>query len=68
MTSHGARLTSCTAFVWHEQARDAPGAYQGLIDTDAIPLHPDADVDLCGPVPFIQVVRAGLHRRGTSDE
>ncbi|WP_405431352.1 globin domain-containing protein [Micromonospora sp. NBC_00617] len=68
MHSHGSRLTSFTAVVWYEEASDAPGANQGFIDTDSIPLDPGADVYLCGPVPFMQAVRAGLHRRGVNDE
>jgi len=68
MNSHGSRLASFTTFVWYEQASDVPGARHGLIDTEAFPLDPDADVYLCGPVPFMQAVRAGLHRRGVSDE
>jgi nitric oxide dioxygenase len=68
MNSHGSRLTSFTAFVWYEHTNDVPGAQHGFIDTDAIPLDPDADVYLCGPIPFMQAVRAGLHRRGLRDE
>ncbi|SCE67079.1 nitric oxide dioxygenase [Micromonospora coriariae] len=68
MHSHGSRLTSFTAVVWYEEASDVPGANQGFIDTDSIPLDPGADVYLCGPVPFMQAVRAGLHRRGVNDE
>ncbi|MGC4795701.1 globin domain-containing protein [Micromonospora saelicesensis] len=68
MHSHGSRLTSFTAVVWYEEASDVPGANQGFIDTDSIPLDPGADVYLCGPVPFMHAVRAGLHRRGVNDE
>jgi nitric oxide dioxygenase len=68
MHSHGSRLTSFTAVVWYEEPSDVPGANQGFIDTDSIPLDPGADVYLCGPVPFMQAVRAGLHRRGVNDE
>ncbi|MEV0349314.1 globin domain-containing protein [Nonomuraea sp. NPDC050680] len=69
MIANGSRLLSFRNLVWYEQTvPDAPDAFTGFIDTDAIPLHPDADVYLCGPVPFMQVVRAGLHRRGVPDE
>jgi nitric oxide dioxygenase len=68
MNINGSRLRSFRNRVWYEQASDAPDAFTGFIDTDAIPLHPDADVYLCGPVPFMQAVRAGLHRRGLPDE
>ncbi|MDN3354550.1 globin domain-containing protein [Actinomadura sp. DC4] len=68
MDVNGSRLRSFRNLVWYEHASDAPDAFTGFIDTDAIPLHPDTDVYLCGPVPFMQVVRAGLHRRGLPDE
>ncbi|GAA2669538.1 globin domain-containing protein [Actinoplanes palleronii] len=61
MAVNGARLRSFTSQVWYED-----GA--GRIDVDAIPVHPEAEVYLCGPVPFMQQVRAGLHRRGIPDE
>ncbi|GIF12156.1 globin domain-containing protein [Actinoplanes teichomyceticus] len=57
----GARLRSFTSQVWYEDS-------SGRIDVEKIPLHPDAEVYLCGPVPFMQQVRAGLHRRGIPDE
>lgn len=69
MIANGSRLLSFRNLVWYEQpVPDAPDAFTGFIDTDAIPLHPDADVYLCGPLPFMQMVRAGLHRRGVPDE
>ncbi|GIE49250.1 hemin transporter [Amorphoplanes nipponensis] len=68
MTGHRSRLASCTSLVWYERAAGVPGAYQGFIDTDAVPLRPGAEVYLCGPVPFMQAVRAGLHRRGVADD
>jgi nitric oxide dioxygenase len=68
MRGNGARLLSYRSLVWYEQGADGTGAYAGFIDPDAIPLHPDAAVYLCGPVPFMQAVRAGLHRRGLSDD
>ncbi|MEU4228650.1 globin domain-containing protein [Nonomuraea sp. NPDC026600] len=69
MITNGSRLLSFRNLVWYEQTvSDAPDAFTGFIDTDAIPLHPAADVYLCGPVPFMQMVRAGLHRRGVPDE
>ncbi|KUL23786.1 globin domain-containing protein [Actinoplanes awajinensis] len=61
MAVNGARLRSFTSQIWYED-----GA--GRIDVDAIPVHPEAEVYLCGPVPFMQQVRAGLHRRGIPDE
>jgi nitric oxide dioxygenase len=52
MITNGSRLLSFRNLVWYEQTvSDAPDAYTGFMDTDAIPLHLDADVYLCGPVP-----------------
>jgi nitric oxide dioxygenase len=63
----GARLRSFRHQVWYEQPGDHPDAEHGRIDTEAIPLHPDAEVYLCGPVPFMQAIRAGLQRRGVPE-
>jgi nitric oxide dioxygenase len=68
MSTNGSRLRSFSNLVWYEQPAGAPDTYTGFIDTDAIPLHPDAEVYLCGPVPFMMKVRADLHRRGLPDE
>jgi nitric oxide dioxygenase len=63
----GARLLSFQHMLWYEQPGDHPHAASGRIDPEAIPLHPDAEVYLCGPVPFMQAVRAALHRRGVPE-
>jgi nitric oxide dioxygenase len=67
MHANGSRVRNFRNLVWYEKPSDVPGAYTGFIDTDAIPLPPDADIYLCGPIPFMQAVRAGLHRRGVPD-
>lgn len=61
IAASGARLRSFTHQVWYEDE-------SGLIDPAEIPLHPDAGVYLCGPIPFMRQVRAGLHRRGIPEE
>ena len=69
MRSNGSRLRSFRDLVWYEQpSADAPHARTGYLDIDEIPLDPEADVYLCGPIPFMQAVRAGLRRRGLPDE
>ncbi|RBQ21802.1 hemin transporter [Spongiactinospora rosea] len=69
MSANGSRLRSFRSLTWYEQnVPDVSDALTGFVDTDAIPLTDDADVYLCGPVPFMQMVRAGLHRRGVPDE
>lgn len=42
--------------------------HAGLVDPDLIALPDGADVHLCGPVPFMNRVRAGLLRRGVAPE
>ncbi|MBB2944314.1 nitric oxide dioxygenase [Actinoplanes lutulentus] len=61
MSSHGTRLQTFKSLLWYAETN-------GRIDIDLLPVHPEADVYLCGPAPFMQVVRAGLHRRGIPDE
>jgi nitric oxide dioxygenase len=68
MTANGSRLRTFRSLSWYEQPSGEPDTYPGRIDTDLIPVHPDADVYLCGPAPFMQAVRAGLHLRGIPDE
>ncbi|GIH25946.1 hemin transporter [Acrocarpospora phusangensis] len=68
MSLNGSRLRSFRTLVWYEQESGNPDAYTGFVDPDAIPLHPDADVYLCGPIPFMQAVRAALRRRGLPEE
>ncbi|GAA1635506.1 globin domain-containing protein [Actinoplanes couchii] len=68
MTGHGARLRTFQSLYWYEQAVAEPDTFTGRIDIDRIPVHPDAEVYLCGPAPFMQAVRAGLHRRGIADD
>ncbi|GAB1644530.1 globin domain-containing protein [Krasilnikovia sp. MM14-A1259] len=61
--------------LWFEQGaadRAVPGVAAGIrarvnsgrVDPDRIPVPEGADVHLCGPLPFMNQVRAGLLRRG----
>ncbi|BEL02056.1 FAD-binding oxidoreductase [Actinoplanes sichuanensis] len=68
MNANGARLRAFRSLYWYEQPSGEPDTFTGLIDTDLIPVHPDAEVYLCGPAPFMQAVRSGLHLRGVSDD
>lgn len=63
----GARLHNFRHLVWYEEAGH-PDAAHGLVDPEAIPLHPQTEVYLCGPIPFMRTIRAGLHRRGVPVE
>jgi nitric oxide dioxygenase len=42
--------------------------YRGRIDLAGVELPEDADVYLCGPVPFMSTVKAGLVSRGVTDD
>ncbi|MGX6604291.1 globin domain-containing protein [Micromonosporaceae bacterium Da 78-11] len=68
ISNNGNRLRSFANLVWYERPDDQTHQLTGRIDPDLIPLHPDAEVYLCGPVPFMRTVRAGLHRRGVPED
>ncbi|MFD7659364.1 globin domain-containing protein [Actinosynnema sp. NPDC059797] len=56
-----AGLADVEQLTWYETG---DGGRRGLVDVDAIPLTADTTAYLCGPVPFMRDVRAGLLRRG----
>ncbi|SES46370.1 nitric oxide dioxygenase [Pedococcus cremeus] len=60
-------LGDAVVHTWYEDV-DAigrlRGARSGFMDLDEVPLTTDADVFMCGPLPFMRKVRAGLVRRG----
>ncbi|MGW5672438.1 globin domain-containing protein [Micromonospora sp. NPDC003776] len=68
------RLPNLSVRLWYEDAADADLAglkaevAGGLVDPALIPLAPEAYVHLCGPVPFMSLVRGGLLRRGVPAE
>ncbi|KKK06842.1 globin domain-containing protein [Micromonospora sp. HK10] len=68
------RLPNLSVRLWYEDAADAKLAglkaevADGLVDPALIPLTPEAYVHLCGPVPFMSLVRSGLLRRGVPAE
>ncbi|WP_329377171.1 globin domain-containing protein [Streptomyces sp. NBC_01716] len=50
---------------WYEQGADGePGARTGLMDLDGLDLPADADVYLCGSLPFMRAVRTQLLKAG----
>ncbi|SCL32498.1 nitric oxide dioxygenase [Micromonospora nigra] len=69
-----AALPQLRTALWYEDATDANLAgltaevAGGLVDPELIPLSPEAHVHLCGPLPFMNVVRGGLLRRGVPAE
>jgi nitric oxide dioxygenase len=65
---HGTRLRTFHHLTWYEQRDDMADARIGRVNVDEIPLPDNARVYLCGPVPFMQLIRAGLHRRGVANE
>ncbi|MEV4826528.1 FAD-binding oxidoreductase [Micromonospora sp. NPDC049274] len=72
ITSSGARLRTFRHLVWYEQPQgDGPAGAEvrtGLIEPEAIPLPSDAEAYLCGPLPFMRMVRSELRRRGLPSE
>ncbi|WP_206796322.1 globin domain-containing protein [Amycolatopsis sp. MtRt-6] len=52
---------------WYENDHDKHSR-PGLMDVDALPLPPGTTAYLCGPLPFMHAVRAGLIRRGLPAE
>ncbi|MFF9817774.1 globin domain-containing protein [Streptomyces sp. NPDC014006] len=60
-----AQLPQAHTVFWYEQdATQEPGSRQGLMNLDGLSLPVDADVYLCGPLPFMQAVRSQLLRMG----
>ncbi|WP_306187786.1 globin domain-containing protein [Streptomyces sp. MK5] len=58
-------LADARAQFWYEQDADAAsGAREGLMDLDELELPADADVYLCGSLPFMRAVRAQLLEAG----
>ena len=59
------QLPEARAEFWYEQdAAEEPGARTGLMDLDGLDLPADADVYLCGSLPFMRAVRTQLLRAG----
>ena len=58
--------------LWYEDGCPEPGipgrARAGLVDPELIPVPADGYVHLCGPLPFMQLVRGSLIRRGVPTE
>jgi nitric oxide dioxygenase len=54
-------LADVDQLTWYEEGADER---TGLVDVETIPLTQDMTAYLCGPVPFMRDVRAGLMRRG----
>ncbi|MFE9692514.1 globin domain-containing protein [Micromonospora sp. NPDC005806] len=67
-------LPNLSVRLWYEDAAGGELAGlkaeidDGLVDPELIPLAPGAHVHLCGPVPFMALVRGGLLRRGVPTE
>jgi nitric oxide dioxygenase len=60
-----AELPDASAQFWYEQdAAGEPGARSGLMDLAGLDLPEDADVYLCGSVPFMRSARSQLLRAG----
>lgn len=60
-------LADVEQLIWYETGH-GDQARPGLVDPAAIPLPEGATAYLCGPLPFMSAVRAGLLRRGLPAE
>ncbi|WP_327242839.1 globin domain-containing protein [Streptomyces sp. NBC_01320] len=59
------QLPDARAEFWYEQdAAEEPGSRTGLMDLDGLDLPADADVYLCGSLPFMRAVRTQLLQAG----
>ncbi|MFG2120391.1 globin domain-containing protein [Streptomyces sp. NPDC048710] len=59
------QLPDARAEFWYEEdAAEEPGSRTGLMDLDDLGLPADADVYLCGSLPFMRAVRAQLLQAG----
>ncbi|GGZ26942.1 hypothetical protein GCM10010300_82860 [Streptomyces olivaceoviridis] len=59
------QLPNARAEFWYEQgAADEIGSHPGLMDLDGLDLPADADVYLCGSLPFMRAVRTQLLQAG----
>lgn len=64
-------LRGATQLRWYEDlgAREADDVLRaGRIDLDGVALPGEAEIYLCGPVPFMAGVQAALHQRGVADD
>ncbi len=64
------RIPDARLHHWYEDLGVRPTTetiQRGRIDLDAAHVDPDAQVYLCGPLPFMEVVRGGLAQRGVPD-
>ncbi|QKV96912.1 hemin transporter [Streptomyces sp. NA02950] len=59
------KLAQGDAHFWYERPEgDWPEARTGLVDLSGVTVPEDAQVYLCGPLPFMRAVRAQLLERG----
>ncbi|MGW7529300.1 globin domain-containing protein [Streptomyces sp. NPDC054783] len=59
------QLPNARADFWYEEdAAEEPGSRTGLMDLDGLDLPTDADVYLCGSLPFMRAVRTQLLQAG----
>ncbi|GLY19540.1 hemin transporter [Kineosporia sp. NBRC 101677] len=72
MLQHGSRIQGFQQQVWYETgaAEGVPSAdvRTGRVLISEIPLPDNAEAYLCGPIPFMRGVRAGLLERGVTDD
>ncbi len=71
VTTSLSSMQHASVHTWYEDVDSAGrrrGARAGLMDLDEVSLPTDADVFLCGPLPFMRRARADMVRRGVSPD
>ncbi|MGB3184276.1 MAG: globin domain-containing protein [Ornithinimicrobium sp.] len=65
----GRSIDDFTTYAWYEDTAGAEeAARQGYMDLSDVPLPDGIQVFTCGPLPFMQLVRSTLLKRGVSPE
>ncbi|GAB7046108.1 globin domain-containing protein [Catenuloplanes indicus] len=59
--AHGSRIPGFRHLVWY-------GSEHGALDPARLPIGPDTEAYLCGPIPFMRLVRTALLARGVPAE
>ncbi|MFC8196060.1 globin domain-containing protein [Streptomyces sp. NPDC057298] len=65
--AHTAKLADAEAHFWYERPEPGhPADRTGLVDLSGVAVAPGTRAYLCGPLPFMRVVRGGLIEKGVA--
>ncbi|WP_168582688.1 globin domain-containing protein [Gephyromycinifex aptenodytis] len=69
VTASASRLEKALSHLWYEEAADeSRSAEQGLMDLSSLEIPGDAQVFMCGPLPFMRQARRTLLDKGVAPE